>query len=169
MQEILYHAPQEYPRPEHLSYNACDIRLLMELYSGAKGELTATLQYGYQSTMLHGCQEEVAKCLIEIGKVEMHHLMLLGETIRRMGGNPQYIRPAQNQYWQAGFVNYTCDPCCMLLCNLRGELDAVDHYLAAARQLKNRCVAPLLERIALDEKVHADLLQYMIKKMGCCC
>lgn len=168
MNEISYSAPQEYPVPERLCYNACDIRMLMELYSGADSELTAIMQYVYQETMLHSCHEDVAKALSEIAKVEMHHMQLLGMTIRRMGGNPQYIRPCQKQYWQAGLVNYTCDPCSMLLANLKGELDAVDAYLAVAKKLNNRCAAPLLERIAMDEKIHAEILQCMIRSIGCC-
>lgn len=168
MAEMIFCAPQEYPKLEHLDYNGNDIRLLTELYSGAHSELTAIMQYVYQSNMLHPFNEKAAHALIEISKVEMHHLTMLGEAIRRMGGNPQYIQPVKKQFWHAGLVNYTCDPCSMLLINLRAELDAVDCYLATAKRVCNRCLAPMLERIALDEKIHADIMQHLIRTMGCC-
>lgn len=168
MTEIVFCAPQEYPKLERLNYNGNDIRLITELYSGAHGELTAIMQYVYQSEMLFPFNEKAAHTLREIAKVEMHHMLLLGEAIRGMGGNPQYIQPMKKQYWHAGLVNYNCDPCGMMLVDLRGELDAVDCYLATARQLCNRCLAPLLERIALDEKIHADILQHLIRMLGCC-
>ena len=65
--------------------------------------------------------------------VEMRHISLLGRCITMMGGDPQFIRPAQKQYWHAGLVNYATDPCCMLLGDMRAELDTADAYRSAAR------------------------------------
>ena len=99
----------------------------------------------------------------KISLVEMHHLDLLGRAIFMMGGNPQLIRPAQKQYWHAGLINYTTDPCSMLLADMRDELDAADRYRSTALSCSNRPLKPLLERIALDETLHAECLQRLIR------
>lgn len=168
MPEMIFQAPQGYPLPECLTYNTADLRLLTELYSGKHSELTAVMQYSYQHTMLAACRPEIAEALSKINMKEMHHLSLLGRCIAMMGGNPQYIRPAQKQYWHAGLVNYATDPCCMLLTGMREELDAADAYRTAARRCCNAELRPLLERIADDETLHAECLQQLICKVGCC-
>ena len=43
MQEMIFRASQEYPAIERLCYNANDIRMITELYSGKNSELTAVL------------------------------------------------------------------------------------------------------------------------------
>lgn len=126
MQEMIFQASQGYPMPECLCYNTADLRMLTEFYSGRTSELTTTMQYSYQSTILSSCRPEIAEAIGKINMVEMRHISLLGRCITMMGGDPQFIRPAQKQYWHAGLVNYATDPCCMLLGDMRAELDAAD-------------------------------------------
>lgn len=73
--------------------------------------------------------------------------------------------PAKRQFWQASAVNYTRDPCSMLLKDLKDELDAIDHYLSAARKMQNHELSVLLQRIALDEQLHAEHLQRLIRQI----
>ena len=70
---------------------------------------------GMISTILSSCRPEIAEAIGKINMVEMRHISLLGRCITMMGGDPQFIRPAQKQYWHAGLINYATDPCCMLL------------------------------------------------------
>lgn len=168
MQEMIFQAPQGYPMPERLCYNAADLRLLTELYSGRESELSATMLYSYQKTVLYQCNPEIAEAIEKISIVEMHHVSLLGKCIVLMGGDPQFIRPAQKQYWHAGLINYATDPCSLLLCDMRTELDTADRYCAAARRCCNAALRPLLERIADDETLHAECFQRLIHMAGCC-
>ena len=168
MQEMIYQAPQGYPLPECLCYNTADLRMLTEFYSGRASELTTTMQYSYQNTVLHRCRPEIAEALGKINMVEMRHLSLLGQCIALMGGDPQFIRPAQKQYWNARLVNYATDPCSLLLCDMRAELDAADAYRTAARRCCNTALRPFLERLAADETLHAECLQQLIHMAGCC-
>ena len=168
MQEMIFQASQGYPMPERLCYNAADLRLLSELYSGRESELTATIQYSYQNTILWRCKSEIAEAIGKINMVEMRHISMLGRCIALMGGDPQFIRPAQKQYWHAGLVNYATDPCTLLLCDMRTELDTADRYRAAARRCCNAALRPLLERLADDETLHAECLQQLIHCVGCC-
>lgn len=168
MQEMIFQASQGYPMPECLCYNTADLRMLTEFYSGRTSELTTTMQYSYQSTILSSCRPEIAEAIGKINMVEMRHISLLGRCITMMGGDPQFIRPAQKQYWHAGLVNYATDPCCMLLGGMRAELDAADAYRSAARLCCNAALCPLLERLADDETLHAECLQKLIHMAGCC-
>ena len=61
MQEMIFQASQGYPMPECLCYNTADLRMLTEFYSGRTSELTTTMQYSYQSTILSSCRPEIAK------------------------------------------------------------------------------------------------------------
>ena len=142
MQEMIFQAPQGYPMPECLCYNAADLRLLTELYSGRDSELTATMQYSYQNTVLWRCKPEIAEAIGRINMVEMRHISML--------------------------INYATDPCTLLLCDMRTELDTADRYRAAARRCCNAALRPLLERLADDETLHAECLQQLIHMAGCC-
>ena len=55
-----------------------------------------------------------------------------------------------------------------LLADMRDELDAADRYRSTALSCSNRPLKPLLERIALDETLHAECLQRLIRMAGCC-
>ena len=51
------------------------IRVLSPAYAGREGELTAILQYVYQSILLDGCHKtKEAKKLMSIAVQAMHHL-----------------------------------------------------------------------------------------------
>lgn len=63
MQEMIFQASQGYPMPECLCYNTADLRMLTEFYSGRTSELTTTMQYSYQSTILSSCRPEIAEAI----------------------------------------------------------------------------------------------------------
>ena len=91
MQEMIFQASQGYPMPECLCYNTADLRMLTEFYSGRTSELTTTMQYSYQSTILSSCRPEISEAIGKINMVEMRHISLLGRCITMMGGDPQFI------------------------------------------------------------------------------
>ncbi|MDE5654741.1 MAG: manganese catalase family protein, partial [Clostridia bacterium] len=57
-----------------------DLKLIMDLYSGRTGELTAITQYLYQHYITDGIDETMARALLGISKTEMKHHSLLGEA-----------------------------------------------------------------------------------------
>ena len=64
-----------------------DLRMIMDLYSGREGELTAITQYLYQHYLTDGIDENMANILLKISKTEMMHHSLLGEAIVKVGGD----------------------------------------------------------------------------------
>ena len=77
------------------------IRALSPAYAGRDGELTATLQYVYQSILLDGCgKQEEAKKLLHIAVEEMRHLEEIGGILERMqyiqyGAIPNFVETMQ--------------------------------------------------------------------------
>lgn len=142
--------------------NQHDIAVFRPLYAGLNSELTAILQYGYQDLVLSGVCGEVASTIKSISMVEMHHLHLLGQAICILGGNPKYVNPQTECWWNASAVNYNGDLCKALLGNLKCETEAYQAYLQAAEKVKNPTLCALLRRIAADEKMHMELFTSMI-------
>ena len=67
------------------------IRAISPAYAGREGELTAILQYVYQSILLDGCgKSEEAKKMLHIAVEEMHHLEQIGSLLVTCGVPPIY-------------------------------------------------------------------------------
>ena len=62
--------------------------ILLEDYAGTSGELTAIHQYMYHHLTLQHSHLNISTLIREIAIVEVHHLELLGETIRLLGQFP---------------------------------------------------------------------------------
>ncbi len=143
-----------------------DIKLIYPLYSGSVSELTSILLYSFQHFVLDSDYPDVAEIVKQISIVEMHHLMYLGEAIKTLGGVPKYINTQKRDYWDAGAVNYTQDMCKALLVSLKAETQAYRDYIETAKKVCNPTLAALLERIAMDEKLHIEIFTDLIN--NCC-
>ena len=75
----------EYPAMNEITKDAQTLRALAPAYAGKHGELTAVLQYVYQSIYLdaNGMGKE-ARLLLSIAVNEMHHLEILGTLITKL-------------------------------------------------------------------------------------
>jgi len=148
------------PYPEiEPSKNLSQAKMLMPSYGGSAGELTAVLTYCFQS-YISPKQPELAKALMGIAKVEMHHHKLLGDAIFKLGGYP--IMGARS-YWNGSFVNYTLDPKKFLQQNIAAEENAIINYEHTILSLSDESVKMLLERIILDEEQHIKIFRELLK------
>lgn len=139
---------------------------LRDLYAGRRSELGAITQYCYQSFVLSGQNEETAQLLRCIAIVEMHHLEMLGKLICLCGGRPDFAS-GRRQWWSGSFPSYRKDPCGALLVSLGDEVAAVDAYRRAAARIGDPKIRAVLERIAMDETLHVQLLREQISSCGC--
>ena len=157
------------PYPKVISMDGCDahdVKLIFPLYSGVIGEFTAIAQYSYQHFVFDEKYPDVSDCIMGIGMVEMHHLQYLGEAIKKLGGDPKFVNPQKKYWWDGGLVYYNQDLCKALLADLKGETEAYHDYMETAKKVKNPTLAALLERIAMDEKLHMEIFTDMIN--NCC-
>ncbi|HUW63636.1 MAG TPA: ferritin-like domain-containing protein [Spirochaetia bacterium] len=139
--------------------------LLVDL-AGAVSELTAITQYLYHHFELKGTDDEVAELERCIALVEMHHLDLLAETIRLLGGEPRYrtLQDGREAYWCADRVYYGYSLCDRLTADIAGEWAAVEQYRRHQKEIRDPFVKELIERLITDEYFHIRLLNEALRK-----
>ena len=108
----------------------------------------------------------MSKLLRDIAIVEMHHLEMLGKLICLCGGSPDFAG-GRRQWWNGSFLSYRKDLCGALLVSLGDEVAAVDAYHRAAGLIRDPKIQAVLERIAMDEALHVQLLREQINCCGC--
>ena len=130
--------------------------LLYNSFSGEKGELTAITQYIYEHIELKRF-DSFSKILLSIAIEEMHHLDLLGELIKKLGGKPYFVNKNQCE-WSAKNVKYHFSSIYeMLLFNIQSEKNAIQEYKELIKYTQNKSIKELLERIILDEQTHLEI------------
>ena len=150
----------ELPYPEiEVEQNVAESKLLMPVYSGSSGELTAVLTYCFQLYITPKCPD-IQEALEGIAVTEMRHHELLGKTIYKLGGYP--IMGART-YWNGSFANYTLDPKRYLRENILAEQNAIMNYERTILNLSTDSVKMLLERIILDEEIHIKIFKQLLK------
>ena len=142
-----------------------DLRMLMDLYCGRAGELTAVTQYLYQRYITDGVDETIADCMMGISKIEMRHHALLGDAIVKVGGNP--IMGGSTCFWSGSNVNYSQNPICFLQNNISAEEQAMCNYRRVASCINNASLAELLLRIAQDEELHIEIFNELLEGLNC--
>lgn len=142
--------------------NQKDAKILMGVYSGACGELTAIMTYAYQSYITQK-RHELHDTLIGIAKVEMHHHSLLGESIYALGGYP--VMGARN-YWSGSYADYTLNIQNFLKNDIASEQNAILNYERTMLNIETESVKALIERIILDEQLHIKILTQTLTDIG---
>lgn len=160
------HYSLDLPYPEVISTKSDphDLKLIFPLYTGLDGELRAVTQYSYQHFVLEKLNPDIAATLIGIAIVEMRHLGYLGEAIKTLGGIPKYINPKTKNFWDASTVCYDQNIPKALENNIKIETYAYNSYLETAKKVCNPTLAALLERIAMDEKLHLEQFEHLLKQ-----
>lgn len=151
-----------YPTAVDIEKDLDSARILAPAYAGARGELTALLQYIYHYYNFSAQDDdEVANILLGIALCEMRHFRILGETIERLGADPVYtiMPPYMQNFYNSAYVCYSKTPKKMLLDDIAGELVAINDYEKMLARLKNERVAAIVSRIILDEELHVKVLK----------
>ena len=165
-----YADPSPYPeirvaRPN--PYYAC---LLMDDYAGVISEFTAISQYLYHHFFFKDIDKDLGELLENVAITEMHHMEMLADTIKKLGGNPT-IRGSfstYNNYWNGGFINYGNELCNQLKSDIDSEYKAIKEYRKHILLIQDPFIQAILQRIILDEKVHIRLFNEALKKIcGC--
>lgn len=162
--DIKVRADLPYPEITDANKDMKTVAILKELLSGRDGELTAVLQYIYQSRVANLSEPEIADIFEEIAIVEMQHAEKLTDAILAFGGNPQFNN-AYGQYFSAGYVNYSQKLKEMLEANIKGERDAIEDYSKAIQNVQNTSLKDLLNRIILDEQIHLGIFEKLLSNV----
>ena len=152
----------QYPPIKVREYNPRYAQILSESLAGATSELTAITLYLYQH---HDAEErfpEFSSALEDIAIVEMHHLDLLAQLIKLLGGDPRYCGSCGTQ-WSARNVNYlTGDPYKQLVADIEAERAAITQYRQQVIQICDPYIQKILERIIQDEQDHLRTFERLL-------
>lgn len=126
-------------------------------------ELTAITGYLYQAWILAKHHKKISDLLLRLAKVEMHHIQMLGQLITLLGGDPKFANNAC-ECWSGEALDYCKDLRQIFYSNRKAEEEAADFYLETAEQIDDPSVCAVLNRIALDEQLHAGIFKNLLKK-----
>ena len=157
-----------YPTLDGIKPNADELKIISPAYAGDESELTAILQYTYQSIVLEkeGLIKE-SKMLEKISREDMRHLDLLGGMICRLGEYPifTYLPPHPINYFSTRSVDYSKTLKKMLLDDMIAEQYAIDGYSKMLYKLKDENVSAVIQRIRMDEVAHLTELKKVAESL----
>ena len=158
-----------YPSLDHICEDGKMLRAVSPAYAGRDGELTAILQYVYQSVLLSSYgNAKASRLLMDIATAEMRHLEILGTLITRLGAPPVFTEcpPYPVSYYSASCVNYTRTLTCMIEADIRAEMSAIATYTRILQTITSGEVAAVIARIREDEEFHLHTLQKLLKEIS---
>lgn len=153
-----------YPDLSALADNNKNAQIIMPAYADAESEMTAVLQYIFQSINFDvKGDSRFAATLEEIAVAEMKHLDLLGEALLRMGVSPVYVRRPPNKcnFYSTCNVNYAVQPAAMLAADISAETNAIRSYEQMLCKITDPTLSALVSRILLDERLHLQTFKSM--------
>ncbi len=155
------------PYPE-IKVKEKNIKLAKEIlssYAGSVSEDTAIHNYIFQYLILEN--DEIKNILKEIAIVEMHHLEILGELVKKLGLTPLYLSVSNdNTKWFSGeYVTYEKELKNILLDNIRNEELAIKNYEKIIIGTDDEYVKYILKRIILDEKMHIQVFMKLYSQV----
>lgn len=160
LNDIQIKIDKPYPEIVDAKEDRQTVAVLKNLASSRQSELTAVLQYIYQSVIANRVDKDIADIFEEIGVVEMMHLDMLMHAIVDFGGIPQY-EDAMGNFFNANSVSYALKLKDMLDVNIRDEQDTILAYEAGIKKVKNQSLIDLFKRIIEDEQRHLEIFKYL--------
>ena len=139
--------------------NPALVRALFPSYAGARGELTATAGYFYNSLLTR--DRGLSELFACVSRDEMRHLEKLGELILQFGGDPRllsYGAGGRPLWWSSGALPYPREIPVMLRRAIDSERQAIAEYRRLSAHMDGAPRA-LIERIIRDEEHHIELFQ----------
>jgi len=158
-----------FPTLEGICEDYATLKLISPAYAGRDGELTAVLQYVFQSIVLGNCGEkEFAHALIKIAVEEMHHMEILGTLICKLGAPPVFTAcpPYPVGYYSASSVNYVRGVRQMICADICAEENAICCYERILCAVQNCKVAEIITRILEDERRHLFIFNQMLHSVS---
>lgn len=163
-----YKSNRPYPRPMVEKENIYYAKLLLDAYAGEVSEESAIHLYLYQGLIENDSNKDFATIISHISYVEMHHLKLLGETIKLLGLKPvcgTLSRDNKITFWSCKNVNYAINLKEMLEIDIKSEVQAVRNYEHLLTIINDKYVKELIARIIEDEQIHINIFKYFYKKL----
>lgn len=157
-----------YPSLEGIGEDERSVRIISPAYADRGSEMTAVLQYVFQSVVFDGIgMQKYAETLLQIAIAEMDHLKILGTLLNQMGALPVFVSrpPVKFDFYTTRAVSYSSEPTRMILDDISGETEAIRTYEGMVQKLQNDKVSEIIRRIILDERLHLKTLKELLEKL----
>ena len=149
-----------YPTTQNLAKDLRTANIIYFAYNGQKGEKTAMQLYHKYSQMLNNQDAQLMK---QIYLAEQLHLKLLHDALLSLGYKlPQHQASNSNTYLPESnrhFANYNN----VIMQAIATKLTTIVEYKKMLYLIKNTDVQQIIEHIVMDENLHLQALQSMIK------
>jgi len=146
-----------YPKIKVERKSSRNANFLKHLYASNESELTAILQYSYESFIID--KEDIKNIIKEISIVEMHHLEILGKTIKLLGEEPIFAENSycEEIYWNSDYIYYDTDLKTILEINIEQEKTAIRNYQMVLNVIEDIYIKETIKRILEDEYLHLEI------------
>lgn len=155
-------SPEPYPPIKVSRENPCYATMLYPAIRAQESETTAITTYLYQHWILSDRFSDLGRTLMAISKVEMFHLNTIGKLITMLGGDPRFANNAC-ECWNADAIDYCQEVHHILAANIASEEGAAAFYQHTAKEIQDPCVSAVLNRLALDEILHAQIFREFLE------
>lgn len=153
-----------YPEVRAAGRNPRYAELMLQNMAGSNSEMTAVGLYAYDH-LITTDWPEIAELFHRVSIVEMHHLKIFGTLARQLGADPRlWCRQGGRQtWWTPAYLQYSPRLGPLLQIALREEEATARMYKNQARCVHDANIAANLERIAQDERLHAELFRHLLE------
>lgn len=157
-----------YPPIRVKEKNEAVANLLSIDYGGAVSEMSAVTQYICGESLLCIDNCSAAQVILGIAMAEMIHLQKLGQLIRLLGGNVDFIaryRDGRRKLWTPEYINISNNLEKIVSSNIESEKEAINQYKMHIRMMNDQNVIAVLERIIKDEEYHIMMLRALLESV----
>ena len=148
-----------YPTTQNLAKDLRTANIIYFAYNGQKSEKTAMQLYHKYSQMLNNQDAQLMK---QIYLAEQLHLKLLHDALLSLGYKlPQHQASNSNTYLPKNNPPSTNNN--IIMQAIATKLTTIVEYKKMLYLIKNTDVQQIIERIVMDENLHLQALQSMIK------
>ena len=165
MSAVTYRSPMPYPPVNAGEKNTAYALAMLDNVGGSISEMSAVSLYFYDHLVTED-DKNISQIFEEISIAEMHHLEIFGELSLQLGADPRLWTRKNNRmiYWTPQYNKYTRNLTAILTNALNSELAAIAKYEVQAKTIKDQNVVENLQRIIVDEKIHAEVFRSLLKQ-----
>lgn len=165
--ETLHFASDKpYPPVEITGQNCTYAQWMLDNIGGSHSEMSTISLYFYNNLMTNEKYSDIAYIFHKISIVEMHHLSIFGQLALLLGETPRLwtCNRGRKMYWTPAYNHYSTTLEDLLVTALNGERAAIEKYENQCRRIEDPCIVDNLKRIILDEEIHVELIEMMMKE-----
>ena len=142
--------------------------LLLDCYASSISELSAVTLYNYLNIVLDEQFNDIKEVYRGITIVELHHLNIIGDLIKKLGVMPRYYYKKDNkiEMWSGSNIPNNFEVLETLNIAVMQEKDMIKKYEALIEKVTCPQIVMVIQRIIEDEKIHEQLLLELQKKYG---